>query len=281
MSIIERIQEYSKYDIQRIGLSATIANPTEILFWISGSSKRGNSVITPNKSRNKSKIFIRYFDDFNLNSIDFLVRELKDRKTLFFSNSRTNAEKVATLLKEKGLNARVHHSSISKNLRAISEDKLKKSSEEIVLCCTSTMELGIDVGELDIVMQLGCPSTVASFRQRMGRTGRRESTISHYQFCVENKVDLVKSIAIVELASKKWIESIDISSSSYTTLFQQIIFLIQQKFGAKENDIIRLVKSSKCFENIDDIKLDNFIKYLIENKYIENSNGEYLLGCTT
>lgn len=281
MSIIERIQEYSKYDIQRIGLSATIGNATEILHWISGSSNREKSVITSNKNRNKSKIFIRYFDDFDLNSIETLGRELKDRKTLFFSNSREHAEKVATLLKEKGLNTRVHHSSISKNLREISEEKLKNSSEEMVLCCTSTMELGIDVGELDTVMQLGCPSTVASFRQRMGRTGRREGTSSHYEFCVENKVDLIKSIAIVELARKKWIESINICTNSYTTLFQQIICLIQQKFGIKESDFISLVKSSKSFDNIDDDKLNNFINYLIENKYIENINGEYLIGSTT
>lgn len=278
MSIIERIQSYSKYDIQRIGLSATIGNPEEILEWISGSSKRSKSVIRPNSKGNKSKVFIRYFDEFSENTLARLLPELRDKKSLFFCNSRTNSEMISRILKKLGLSAKVHHSSISKNLREISEDKLKNSSTEMCLCCTSTMELGIDVGALDVVLQLNSPSTVASFRQRMGRTGRRQGTISHYEFCVNEDISLVNAIAIVELAKKKWIESAPTPLSAYTVLFQQLFSMIQQKFGLKYPYLLDIVEKSNSFSNIDEDKLQKFIQYLIDNKYLEYSNGEYLLG---
>ena len=278
MSVIERIQTYSKYDIQRIGLSATVGNPEEILNWMSGSSKRGRSVITPNRTGNKSKIFIRYFEEFTEGTMQQLIPELKDKKSLFFCNSRADSESVSKVLKGLGLNAKVHHSSISKNLREISEEKLKNNSEEMILCCTSTMELGIDVGELDTIMQLNCPSTVASFRQRMGRTGRRPGTISHYEFCVGDEFNLINSIAIVELAKEKWIESSHTSFSSYTVLFQQLFSMIEQKYGLKYEYLKGIVEKANCFSEIDSIKLKEFMEYLIEVKYIEYLNGEYLIG---
>lgn len=278
MSVIERIQTYSKYDIQRVGLSATIGNPEEILDWMTGSSKRTGSVIRPSGHGNKSKIFIRYLQEFTENTMGQLLPELKDKKSLFFCNSRAGSEMVSRILKNLGLNAKVHHSSISKNLREISEERLKTSSEEMVLCCTSTMELGIDVGELDIVMQLNCPSTVASFRQRMGRTGRRQGTISHYEFCVENEFALINAISIVELARRKWIESAHTPLAAYTVLFQQLFSMIQQKYGLKEDYLKGILQEASPFNNIDDKKLDEFIQYLLENKYLEYINGEYLLG---
>ncbi|SHD77390.1 DEAD/DEAH box helicase [Schnuerera ultunensis] len=278
LSIIERIQTYSKYDIQRIGLSATVGNPEEILDWISGSSKRGKSVIKPENKGNKSKIFIRYFDEFSENTVSCLLPELRDKKALFFCNSRTNSEMMSRILKNLGLNAKVHHSSISKNLREMSEDKLKNAPSEMCLCCTSTMELGIDVGELDVVMQLNSPSTVASFRQRMGRTGRRQGTISHYEFCVSQEFFLINAIAIVELARQKWIESTPTPLAAYTVLFQQLFSMIQQKFGLKHPYLKGIVEKSNSFKDINEDKLLEFIQYLIDENYLEFSNGEYLLG---
>ena len=264
ISIIERIQTYSKHSIQRIGLSATVGNPERILKWISGSSKRNKSIVKSDNRGSRSRIFIRYFDEFSEGTFNILIPELRNRKALFFCNSRTNSEMVSRILKKLDLNARVHHSSISKGLREISEDKLKNSPLEMCLCCTSTMELGIDVGELDIVMQLNSPSTVASFRQRMGRTGRRPGTISHYEFCVNEEFFLINAIAIVELARRKWIEPALTPLAAYTVLFQQLFSMIQQKFGLKCSYLKEIVEKSNSFSNINEEKLLKFIQYLVE-----------------
>lgn len=278
ISIIERIQSYSKYDIQRIGLSATIGNPEEIVKWMSGSSNRNNSVIIPKVHGNKAKILIRYFDDINAETLHRILPELKNKKSLFFSNGRSDAEMIARLLKEIGLNAKVHHSSVSKNLREVAEDKLKTSGEEMCLCCTSTMELGIDVGELDVVMQLGCPSTVASFKQRMGRTGRKQGTPSHYEFCVSKEHELINAIALVELAKYKWIESPNTAYEAYTVLFQQIYSLIEEKYGLSYKCLNKVVKNSKAFINITEERMNDFLTYLTDKKYLSKSNDEYIWG---
>lgn len=277
ISIIERIQTYSKYDIQRVGLSATIGNPEEILNWMCGSSHRSKTVIKSSGTGKKSKVFIRYFEEFNPKTISRLLPELKEKKSLFFCNSRTNSEMMAKILKEIGIDAKVHHSSISKNLRDVSEEKLK-SSKEMCLCCTSTMELGIDVGDLDVIMQFDSPSTVASFRQRMGRTGRRKGTQSHYEFCVQNALALLNAIAIVELARKQWVESAHTATSAYTVLFQQIISMILQKYGVREEYLKEIVLKSSCFQNIDELKFKKFIDYLISKNFLECTNNEYILG---
>lgn len=277
-TIIERIQEFSKYDIQRVGLSATIGNPDEINKWISGSSKRNLSVIRPEGKRNKSKIFIRYLDEITPETMYELSNVLRGRKSLFFANGRSNTELIARTLDYTGINTKVHHSSISKGLREIAEDKLKLSSDEVCLCCTSTMELGIDVGELDIVCQIGCPPSVASFRQRMGRTGRRPGTHSHFEFCPKDPIELLNSIAIVELAKEKWVEDSNTSYEAYTVLFQQLYSMIQQKFGSNIEEFKQLVKKSNSFVNISSEELDQFLKYLIEKKYISVSNNDFLQG---
>lgn len=278
ISIIERIQTYSKYDIQRIGLSATIGNPEEIVKWMSGSSKRKQSVITPSVQGNKAKVLIRYFDDFSIQTMQRILPELKDKKALFFSNGRSDAEMMARVLKQLGLNAKVHHSSVSKDLREVAEGKLKIADKEMCLCCTSTMELGIDVGELDVVMQIGCPSTVASFKQRMGRTGRRQGTISHYEFCVSKGYELINAVAIVELARRKWVENVNTAYESYTVLFQQIYSMIEQRYGLKYEYLNELIRNSNAFKNINEEELDKFIKYLMDENYLSKSKDEYIVG---
>lgn len=277
-SIIERIQNYSKFDIQRIGLSATIGNPDEINRWIAGSSKRKLKVIKPMSKSNKSKIFIRYIDEITPESFNELTSILRGRKSLFFANGRSNTELIARTLAYNGLNTKAHHSSISKGLREVAEDKLKLSSEEVCLCCTSTMELGIDVGKLDIVCQIGCPPSVASFRQRMGRTGRRLGTYSHYEFCPKDPIELLNSIAIVELAKEKWIEDSNTSYEAYTVLFQQLYSMIQQKFGLDIEEFKKIIKKSNAFLNISLKNVDDFLNHMLEQKYITVSKSELLPG---
>ncbi|ASS89017.1 hypothetical protein AP3564_00940 [Aeribacillus pallidus] len=90
MSIIERIQQYSKFDIQRIGLSATIGNPDELLDWMQGSSKRLQSWIKPNTgTKRKSKLFIRYIDEWSDEIlVEKVIPTIKNKKSLFFADSR-------------------------------------------------------------------------------------------------------------------------------------------------------------------------------------------------
>src|SRR5690625_347917 len=108
MAVLERIQDYSKHDIQRIGLSATVENPEQISEWLQRSSSRKRRVIDPPKENKPKKIEVKYVLE------DQLAAEVYKRaygnKSLLFSNSRTGAEKVKNSLEEKGIESYVHHS---------------------------------------------------------------------------------------------------------------------------------------------------------------------------
>ncbi|NMA73466.1 MAG: DEAD/DEAH box helicase, partial [Bacteroidales bacterium] len=222
MAVLERIQGYSKHDIQRVGLSATVGNPEQISEWLQGSSSRQKGVIDPPKENKPKKIEIKYVLEEELATEVF--KRAYGRKSLLFSNSRTGAEKVKNELEEKGIESYVHHSSINKYFREVAEEKFKIGKNNIIIA-TSTLELGIDIGDLDIVLQLDSPYSVSSFLQRMGRTGRRQGSVGHFVFFPTKDEKLVIAIAILNLAMRGWVESVDVSKKSFDLLFHQIIMM--------------------------------------------------------
>ncbi len=279
MSIIERIQQYSKYDIQRIGLSATIGNPNDLLNWMQGSSKRNQSWIQPNtNSKRKTKLFIRYVDEWSEEQLQSkVIPILKQQKSLFFADSRSLAEKVANTIKDLGVQSRLHHSSISKIYREQTETLLQKESE-LMVACTSTMELGIDVGDLDVILQYNAPNTVSSFLQRLGRTGRRIGRSAHYEFLTVNKESLLRSISLIELAREKWVESVKIPTHAYHVLIQQIFSTIREKQGATYAQLANLIKDRTNFGSISEVNLKELIEGLLKNDYLSIVDGIYFLS---
>ncbi|MFB4472731.1 DEAD/DEAH box helicase [Oceanobacillus caeni] len=279
MSIIERIQQYSKYDIQRIGLSATIGNPNDLLNWMQGSSKRNQSWIQPNlKSKRKTKLFIRYVDEWSEEELQSKVLPLlKQQKSLFFADSRSLAEKVANTIKDLGVQSRLHHSSISKIYREQTETLLQKENE-LMVACTSTMELGIDVGDLDVILQYNAPNTVSSFLQRLGRTGRRIGRAAHYEFLTVNKESLLRSISLIELAREKWVESVKFLTHAYHVLIQQIFSTIREKQGATYDQLTNLIKDRRNFSSISEDNLQKLLEGLLKNDYLSVVDGIYFLS---
>jgi len=182
MAVVERIQSFSKFDIQRIGLSATVGNPHEILKWMQGSSSREGIVISPPREKKPKKIEIKYVDETKDDFQKEIAKRIFGKKALFFSNSRTAAEELKLLIERSGIDCHVHHSSINKYFREIAEEKFKLGNNTAIIA-TSTLELGIDIGDLDIVLQLDSPNSVSSFLQRLGRTGRRENSIAGLRQC--------------------------------------------------------------------------------------------------
>src|SRR5690606_17251220 len=105
----------------------------------------------------------------------------RGRKSLVFVESRSRAEKVAHALGGSDVDVFIHHSSVSRADRAQAEERFATGTNTAIVA-TSTMELGIDVGDLDQVLQVDAPTSVASFLQRMGRTGRRAGTRANCTF---------------------------------------------------------------------------------------------------
>jgi ATP-dependent helicase Lhr and Lhr-like helicase len=180
---------------------------------------------------------------------DHLFATLRGTDNLIFANSRRNVEIYADLLKRRCDRAHVpnefvpHHGSLSKDLREHVEARLKDRDQPVSAVCTSTLEMGIDIGSVSSIAQLGAPHTVSSLRQRLGRSGRRGGAatlrlyISEEQVTPQTpppdalRVELVQSIAMVNLLLERWNEAPDSGGLHLSTLTQQLLSLIAQHGG--------------------------------------------------
>ena len=168
--LLDRMDRLTKRKVQRIGLSATAGNPEEVLSWLSDNRHGSQLVAVPSPPKEKQFQFIVREEEQD--RIDALVSIVSGRKALVFVNSRSEAEKIMKACSGRIRNLHIHHSSLSTAMRKAAEETFL-SQDGACIICTSTLELGIDIGNLDIVVQVGPPRTVSSFLQRLGRSGRR------------------------------------------------------------------------------------------------------------
>src|SRR5690606_26835538 len=196
LSVIERLAAISRHDVQRIGLSATVGNPEAILSWLRGSSRRGGVVVDPPHEPARRQLLSVPAPDLP-SLANGAARLAKRGKSLFFCQSRAITEAVAEHMRRAGTEVFVHHSSVSKDERQLAEERFHRGTSACIVC-TSTLELGIDVGDLDRVFQAEAPTSVSSFLQRMGRTGRRADTVANTTFFCETDDGVLQAIAMVE-----------------------------------------------------------------------------------
>ncbi len=279
VSVLERLQEYSQYDVQRIGLSATVGNPDEILNWQQGSSERPGIVIDPPKEPSKKLIEVEYIEDEEYLGIRAKQIALGS-KSLFFVESRRQAEAVKLVLEESGIDSFVHHSSVGRDLREEVEARFTYG-RNCSIVCTSTMELGIDVGDLDLVMQLDAPATVSSFMQRMGRTGRRSGKQAHMSFFAGEEMALLRTIALITLALDGWIEPIEASRRAYHVLVHQTLAQALQFYGVRRDKVWLVLHQAASYNEIDRSEFDQLIDHLISEEYLFSTNGLLALGEAT
>lgn len=276
IAVLERIRAYCKHDFQRIGLSATVGNPETILEWLQGSSAHPKQVIDPPQVPGKRRIDIKMaLAPGELTSQ--ILPVARGVKSLLFCESRRLVEKISSVLKKSDVPIYVHHSSLYKDERENSEREFFQGTEACIVC-TSTMELGIDVGDLDNVLQVDCPSTVSSFLQRMGRTGRRPGKAANTTFFIEKESKLLQAIAIVELARGKWVESVTTRTDTWHILLHQIMAMCLERGGVTADMLWNQLSHAYCFSGIPREKFDRFVAFLLSNDFLHDDGNMYSLG---
>lgn len=276
LSLLERIRAYCKNDFQRIGLSATVGNPAEILEWLQGSSLNSKRLIVPPKTRSSKSIQI-HWSASNESLEKQVLQESRGYKSLLFCESRKLAERISSVLMKTDEPVFVHHSSLSREEREESEKQFHQGKEACIVC-TSTMELGIDVGDLDKVMQINTPATVSSFLQRMGRTGRRSNTISNTTFFIEKESFLLQAIALVELARSHWVENVRFSNLNWHILLHQIMAMCLERGVVTKELLWNQLHSAFCFSGIIQDKFYQFIDYLAAKDFLHQEGRQYSMG---
>ncbi|GIF49321.1 ATP-dependent helicase [Asanoa ferruginea] len=236
LAVLERLTTLVERPIQRVGLSATVGNPEQMVAWLQGSNvgKRPRQVVAPETDPIPSAPAVPPGDvelDFVgtlANAATVIASLHAGEKRLVFCEARQTVEELGALLRDEGITTFLSHASLSAEERRRSEEAFAEA-RDCVIVSTSTLELGIDVGDLDRVIQIDAPSTVASFLQRLGRTGRRSTTMRNCLFLAVSGDALLKAAALLSLWGKGWVEPVTSPPEPRHIIAQQILALCLQE----------------------------------------------------
>ena len=270
--LIDRLDRISGRHIQRIGLSATVGNPEDVLAWLSDKDRHQEVVRVPVPPREKKFSFVVEPDEGR--RMKALQRVVLGKKAIVFVNSRSDAEKVMKSLRGKTENLSIHHSSLSPDMRKEAE-RVFSSEGSACIVCTSSLELGIDIGDLDIVVQLGAPGSVSSFLQRMGRSGRRGKP-SFVAFILADPCSLLCTVAVIESASRKEVEPLVPLVKPYNVMIQQLLLALVRSRRISSKKLIGSVRDLTPFRKIQPSVIETIIRFLRSEEYLV-SDGEMLM----
>jgi ATP-dependent Lhr-like helicase len=280
MSVLERIARLSRHDLQRVGLSATVGNPDAILGWLQGSSSRHSQVVDPPKPPSRRQLLVVHRPELRLLARD-AARMAQGQKSLFFCQSRSITEKVAETMRRAGTTVFVHHSAVSKEERLLAEETFHRGAEGgtgACIVCTSTLELGIDVGDLDLVLQTDAPDTVSSFLQRMGRTGRRDGQTANTTFFCESSESVLQATALIELAKQGWVEAVPLQDRCWPVLIHQLLTMALAGGGISQEDAWTHLAQVPDFAGIARPEFDRLIRWLLADGGLREASGQLLIG---
>ncbi|MCV7434929.1 DEAD/DEAH box helicase [Mycolicibacterium bacteremicum] len=230
LAMLERLARVADRELQRVGLSATVGNPDELLSWLQGSfHRRESTVVAPAAPPTATAPDITVdFVGSLFNAARVIASLHAGEKRLVFVDSRRQAEEIGAMLRDNGIETYISHSSLSAAERRRSEAAFADARDTVIVS-TSTLELGIDVGDLDRVIQIGSTRTVASFLQRLGRTGRRAGTSRNCLFLCVDDESLLLAAGMLKRWSDGWVEPVEPPAHPRHIAAQQLMALCLQE----------------------------------------------------
>ncbi|KOU07191.1 ATP-dependent helicase [Streptomyces sp. NRRL F-2295] len=248
LAVLERLQRVVGRPLQRVGLSATVGNPDELLTWLqgSGAGSRSAQVVAPHVdaprdavsgappvSAPPGDIQLDYVGSLE-NAATVISTLHRGEKRLVFCESRRLVEELGSALRARGVTTFLSHASLSLDERRRAEAAFAEA-RDCVIVSTSTLELGIDVGDLDRVIQIDAPASVASFLQRIGRTGRRPGTSRNCLFLALDRAGLLSAAGLLLQWSRGWVEPVVAPPEPRHIVAQQVLALCLQEGGVGSN----------------------------------------------
>ncbi len=276
---LEHLREHAG-PFQRIGLSATVGDPAEVGRFLTGDRgcrvievEAGSNLdvrvqepeITPVDERAASELLTDAAVASHVRVIDEIVTE--HESTLVFVNTRQSAEGLGSRLKAYGTDVGIHHGSLSKEARIDVEDRFK-TGELDALLCTSSMELGIDVGTIDHVVQYSSPREVRRLLQRVGRAGHRRDEISAGTVVTTRPDDSFEAMAIVDRAERGLVESAGIHHGSLDTVANQIPGLLMGFGELRARRAYEIVTRAYPFRELTETDFKDVVRELHENRIL-------------
>ncbi len=299
---------------RRVGLSATIGGTDAALGWLQAGASKPAMLIEGEPS-SQARLLVKAFvtaepakdhgEDEEpevehpglLGIAEHLHANFRGKTNLVFCNAKNQIEELADLLqkiamrKNVPLEFQVHHGSLSREIR-MDVEKALQSGKPCTALCSSTLELGIDVGHCDAVGQVSPPHSVSSLRQRLGRSGRRDGSVPTMWLYLPMKeprrnapvsdrlyFPLLRAVAEIELMLEKWVEPPFENPFDLSTLTQQVLSIIRQSGGMTAADLHRMVIRAPVFNQVSPALFADLLRDLAAVDLIEQTTGgDLILG---
>lgn len=288
-SILSRLQNVNKCSFSIVGLSATMSEANKFNEVKEFTGNPENTTILIDRTAKEINTAFRYFksdkQELPLALLKDLYLETKDDKVLIFPNSRGSVEEVAVKLKK--ISDRVqghsnyfsHHSSVDREVREYIEFFAKNNEREnFCISCTSTLELGIDIGTVDEVVQIDATHSIASLIQRVGRSGRKDGKNSSLFLYATDQWSLLQSVGCWLLYKEGFIEPPDNNEKPYDILVHQALSITKGYSGIQLNDLLQQLKTNTAFKHIEVSEINEIIQHLIEIDFLEKLQHEVIIG---
>jgi len=306
---INRLERLIRVSPRRIGLSATLGDYHQAEAWLSSGTE--SPVVTPRVASGplKIRLALEHFwsgdagndkhapkPEFAPPFAQYVYRNSKGRKCLVFANNRAMTEEITRDLRQLAIKEKspdvyhVHHGSISAALRESAERAMKDTEQPTVIAATLTLELGIDIGQLERIIQIGPPHSVASFLQRLGRSGRRGNASEMFLVSEEERPSsteilpdripwaLLQAIAVIQLyLEERWIEPAAQSKYPFSLLYHQTMSTLASLGELSPSALAQRVLTLPPFEYISQDDYRELLLHLVEIDHIQQTEERGLI----
>lgn len=308
-SLLHRLEAQLKRRVQRIGLSATLGDMDLAAEFLrpdhgkavrniaSSGEKRGlqlavKAILQPHSMTETAQ-------DADWIIADELFERLRGANYLVFPAGLGMVEFYADALRKRCEAAGLpltyfpHHGRLAKSEREATEAELKRGNLPVSAICTTTLEMGIDIGAIKGVVQIGAAQTVSSLCQRIGRAGRREGDVAIlWQYCVAETLiagadcvdslhqNLVQAVAVILLFLAKWYEPPRAGALHYSTLIQQVLSLVGERHGASAAQVYRTLCQTGPFKTVSEANFITLLRAMVDKELLMQDANKLLLHGT-
>jgi len=290
---LERLRDVAEKEFQIVGLSATVGSPERVAQFLVGSGRQCEVVRVPvEKSLSLKVVAPRATGDdrvladsiYSYPEVAARLRTIREfvekyRSVLIFTNTRTEAEALSSRFRvwDPEFPIGVHHSSLSKATREAVERNLKEG-KLLGVICTSSLELGIDIGFLEYVVQYNSPRQVTRLIQRVGRSGHKVGEVSNGLIITQDSDDILEAAVLCRKSVMGELEPLEPVFSPYDVAIHQVAGLLIEQSNWNFDDIIALLKRSYAFADLEPEKLKKVLRYMRERyprlAYYSESDGK-------
>ena len=299
LAVLERVGRLADREVQRLGLSATIGNPAALLDWLAPASSRPRRVVAPeggtsapaalpagetpaslaggsSRSPPEPSVHLDYVGSLR-NAARVVAALHRGEKRLVFCDSRGRVEALAAALREAGTETFVSHGSLGLDERRRSEEAFAQG-RDCVIVATSTLELGLDVGDLDRVIQIDAPPTVAAFLQRLGRTGRRAGTARNCLFLATADDGFLRAAGLLRLWRAGYVEPVVPPPEPFHVFAQQILALVLQEGRIGRSTWREWLGGMPAFRAMEGARLDDVLEFMLARGILHEEAGMLAMG---